>query len=185
MQLLIENLLAYSRVTSQGKPFQPVDLNRVLAGVLDDLETTIEQAGAAVDVGELPTLPGDPSQLGQVMQNLVANALKFRAPDRAPRVAVTAQREVSDDGLAGWHLSFQDNGIGFEPKYGERIFAPFQRLHARHEFEGTGIGLAIVRKIVERHRGRTWATGVPGEGACFHVWLPTEQDGSGGEWAAA
>lgn len=184
MQLLIENLLAYSRVTSQGKPFQPVDLNRVLSGVLDDLETTIEQAGASVDAAGLPTLPGDASQLGQVMQNLIANALKFRAPDRAPRVTVSAEREAGDDGLPGWHLSIQDNGIGFEPKYGERIFAPFQRLHARHEFEGTGIGLAIVRKIVERHRGRTWATGVPGEGACFHVWLPTEhQDDE--EWAAA
>lgn len=174
MQLLIENLLAYSRVTSQGKPFQPVNVSRVLESVLDDLETTIEQAGARVEAGDLPTLSGDASQLGQVMQNLIANALKFRAPERAPVVTVSAERETSEDGLPGWHLRVQDNGIGFEDKYGERIFAPFQRLHGRHEFEGTGIGLAIVRKIVERHRGRTWATGVPGEGACFHVWLPAE-----------
>lgn len=184
MQLLIENLLAYSRVTSQGKPFQNVALGRVMAGVIEDLEATIENAGAVVETGDLPTVPGDASQLGQVLQNLVANALKFRAADRPPRVVVSAGPLPGEDGTPGWQLRVQDNGIGFEDKYGERIFAPFQRLHGRHEFEGTGIGLAIVRKIVERHRGRTWATGVPGEGACFHVWLPASVD-DGDEWASA
>jgi PAS domain S-box-containing protein len=177
MQVLIDDLLAYSRVSSRGKPFAPVDLARVAARVVDDLEPRIESSGARVEVGALPTLEGDATQLYQLLQNLLSNALKFRAPGRDPLVRIEAIADTLPGGRAGWELRVTDNGIGFDPKYAERIFAPFQRLHARQDYEGTGIGLAIVRRIVERHRGSIRAEARSDGGATFIVLLPERQGG--------
>ena len=170
MQVLIDDLLTYSRVTSQGEPFAPVDLAQVIRDVLSDLEVRIESSGATVEVGELGMVDGDRTQLRQLLQNLLANALKFRAADRAPRISVAALPAPDNDQTV--LLVVEDNGIGFDPVYAERIFAPFQRLHGREEYEGTGIGLAIVRRIVERHRGSIRAEGQPGVGTRFEVRLP-------------
>lgn len=180
MQTLIDDLLAYSRVAARGKPFAPVDLQALLGTVLDDLEARLESSGGRVEAGPLPTLEGDATQLRQMLQNLLANALKFRAPERAPvvRLSATATRL---EGEPAWEIRVEDNGIGFEPKYADRIFGPFQRLHGRHEYEGTGIGLAIVRRIVERHRGSVRAEGRPGEGASFLLVLPERQPPVAGE----
>lgn len=165
MQALIIDLLNYSRVGTRGKDFGPVDLNQILAEVLVDMEAAIEESQAQIRVEPLPPVRGDATQLRQVIQNLLSNALKFRAPDRRPelRVAVEAQDE------SGWTLAISDNGIGFDEKYLEKIFAPFQRLHAREAYPGTGIGLAIVKKIVERHGGAITASSAPGQGATFRI----------------
>ena len=173
MQTLIDDLLAYSRV-ARGKPFVSVALDGVLAAVLEDLEARLESSGGRVESGPLPTVEGDPTQLRQLVQNLLANALKFRSPDRAPLVRISAEPTRIGD-APGWQLTFADNGIGFEPRYAERIFGPFQRLHGRQEYEGTGIGLAIVRRIIERHRGTIQAEGRPGEGAAFILRIPERQ----------
>ena len=174
MQVLINDLLAYSRVAARGKPFTQVKLDTVLAGVLEDLETSLETSGGRVEAGSLPEIEADATQMRQLFQNLLSNALKFRSPDRAPVVRVSAEADSGVDG-PGWILRFQDNGIGFDPRYADKVFAPFQRLHARQEYEGTGIGLAIVRRIVERHRGNIHAEGRPGEGATFVIRLPARQ----------
>jgi PAS domain S-box-containing protein len=175
MQVLIDDLLTLSRVSSRGKPFEAVDLNALAATVLEDLDTRLEASGGRVELSELPTLHCDATQLRQLLQNLIANALKFRSPLRAPEVRVSARPARLDSERPGWEIRVCDNGIGFDPKYAERIFAPFQRLHGRQEYEGTGIGLAIVRRIVERHRGSIHAEGRPDQGACFVVLLPAEQ----------
>jgi PAS domain S-box-containing protein len=171
MQSLIDALLDYTRITSRREPFVPVSLDAVCADVIDDLEAAIEAAGARVEIGPLPTLEGDASQLRQLFQNLLSNALKFCHPDRRPHVRVSA----SPDGAQRWRIRVEDNGIGFEDKYAQKIFSPFQRLHTRDEYEGTGIGLAIVQRIVERHAGEVEATGRPGQGACFVLVLPGRQ----------
>jgi PAS domain S-box-containing protein len=173
MQVLIDDLLAYSRITSQGQPFAPVDLGEVAREVLSDLEVRIDESGARIEVGELPVVDGDRTQLRQLLQNLLANALKFRSPGRPPHVVVDATPAEPGQMV----LRVADNGIGFEPQHAERIFAPFQRLHGRQQYEGTGIGLAVVRKIVERHAGRIRAIGRPGEGATFEVTLPRSRSG--------
>lgn len=171
MQGLINSLLDFSRVTSQAKPFAPTDLNRVLRDVIEDLQARIERTGGRVSVGPMPTLDADIIQMRQLFQNLVGNALKFAKPDVPPVV------EVDADALPGgqWRLRVRDNGIGFDPKYADKIFTIFQRLHGRGEYEGNGIGLAIVRKIVERHGGNISATSQAGEGATFEVVLPAKQ----------
>ncbi len=174
MQTLIDDLLAYSRVAARGKPFAPVALDGVLAAVLEDLEARLESSAGRVEADPLPTPEADPTQLRQVFQNLLANALKFRSPDRPPVVHVSAEPLRIGD-APGWRLTFADNGIGFEDKYADRIFGPFQRLHGRQDYEGTGIGLAIVRRIVERHRGTIRAQGRPGEGATFILEMPERQ----------
>jgi PAS domain S-box-containing protein len=170
MQALIDDLLAYSRVATRTVAVVPVDLAQVLTVVLDDLETRIAEAQATVTVGPLPTLQADATQMQQLLQNLLANALKFRAAERPCQVNVSAH--PLDDG-GRWELRVEDNGIGFEPAYAERIFAPFQRLHPRNVYEGTGIGLAIVRRIVERHGGSIRAEACAGQGASFIVTLPS------------
>ncbi len=170
MQTLINDLLAYSRVSRNAHQPQRVSLSRVLAEVLADLESRIEASGAVIEAGLLPEVEADPTQMRQLLQNLLGNALKFAAPGRAPRVRVSAHPRGGRIRLA-----VEDNGIGFDNKYQERIFAPFQRLHGRSEFEGSGIGLAIVRKIVERHGGQIHATGRPGEGARFELDLPASR----------
>jgi PAS domain S-box-containing protein len=171
MQALINDLLALSRVGTQERPLRPVDMTRVMANVLTWLGGALEESGGTVEVeGTLPTVLGDGGQLEQLFQNLVTNALKFRRPDVAPRVVVRATRDAEvEDAL--WHFTVRDNGIGFEPQFAEQIFVVFQRLHTRAEYPGTGVGLAICRKIVERHGGTIWAESMPGEGAAFHFTL--------------
>ena len=171
MRRLIDDLLSFSRVTTQARPFTRVELNGVLADVVDDLAARIEQTGAEVDVGDLPAVDADPSQVRQLFQNLVGNALKFHRPGVPPVVTVRAE-PLPDD--AGYRFTVADNGIGFEPKYTARIFQVFQRLHGREEYEGTGVGLAICKKIVERHGGTVTATSEPGRGSTFVVTLPAD-----------
>jgi PAS domain S-box-containing protein len=181
MSTLIADLLEYSRVATRGAPFAPVALDDVLDDVLGDLEESIRAAGAEVVRDPLPVIEADRTQMAQLLQNLVGNALKYRHPARTPRVEVRAERIACPVVMQGatpdaWlRLSVSDNGIGFDPVHRDRIFAPFQRLHGRAEYAGTGIGLAIVRKIVERHGGRVAAEGRPDTGATFTVELPLRQ----------
>ena len=183
MQALINDLLAYSRITTSGQPFVPTQLNDVVQGVLSDLEVRIEQTNGRVDVGRLPTIDADPTQMRQLLQNLIGNALKFQQKGVDPVVRVTGHVLNDDDMymlkglLPGEYcqLMVEDNGIGFEEKYLDRIFGVFQRLHGRSEYEGTGVGLAVCRKIVERHGGLITAQSKPGEGARFVVTVPVHQ----------
>ncbi len=184
MRRLIDDLLTFSRVTSKGQAFARVDLNEVAAGVVSDLEVRIAQAGATVDVGPLPAVSADPSQMHQVLLNLIGNALKFQRPGVPPVVTVRGEVAADGGGRAVCRLAVADNGIGFDIKYLDRIFQVFQRLHGRDEYEGTGVGLAICRKIVERHGGTITATSTKGEGATFLVALPVdhrEEQGPHGE----
>jgi len=173
MQTLINDLLTFSRVTTQAHSHVAVDLNEVLREVLSDLEVAVEQAGAHVEVGSLPTLQADPTQMRQLFQNLIGNALKFRRAEESPRIRIQGE---SDEAMH--RITVEDNGIGFEEKYAERIFGIFQRLHGRGEYEGTGIGLAVCQKIVRRHGGEISAKGKPGRGATFIVSLPIECRGN-------
>ncbi|HEU0012925.1 MAG TPA: ATP-binding protein [Longimicrobium sp.] len=171
MQALINDLLAYSRVGRREITITRVDLGALLARVLVILGPAIEEAGAAVTHDPLPTVHADAGQLGQLLQNLVGNALKFHGDD-PPRVHVGAER-----GDGEWHLWVADNGIGIDPEFQDRIWVIFQRLHSRAEYPGTGIGLAICKKIVERHGGRIWLDSAPGRGATFHFTLPDPRAG--------
>jgi PAS domain S-box-containing protein len=187
MQTLINDLLTLSRVTTKAEPFAPVDLSRVMWDVLTDLEVRLEQSGGCVEVGELPSAEADPTQMRQLFQNLIGNALKFRRQGEAPVVRVSGQRIESPQrdahpGIPGtdyWQIRVEDNGVGFDEKYLDRIFQPFQRLHGRGEYEGTGIGLAVCMKIVERHRGTLTARSAAGQGATFIVTLPAHQPREG------
>lgn len=170
MQSLIDALLNYSRVTSTARPFERVDLNEVITEVLGDLSFRIEQAGATVEVGDLPTMDADEVQMRQLFQNLIANATKFAREDVPPVVKV--EGELKDGNV---ELRVADNGIGFEQHYADQIFRPFERLHGRSAYEGTGMGLAICRKIVERHGGRISARSTPGEGTTFIIRTPSTQ----------
>lgn len=170
MRSLIDDLLMFSRVSTQGRPFTEVNLADVIAQVLLDLETSVEESGARVLVGDMPTVEADPLQMRQLLQNLLGNALKFRRPGVTPEVHVSA--EVTDHIV---ELTVQDNGIGFDDQYATRIFRAFERLHGSSAYPGTGIGLALCRKIVERHHGTITATGELDVGATFTVRLPTEQ----------
>jgi len=181
MHGLINDLLSYSRVTTKGRPFETVDLNEVLRGVLSDLEVRVQETGARLEVGVVPTIEADPSQMRQLFQNLIGNALKFRRPDVAPLLRVTGETVDLPGPVSGGaarrfcRITVGDNGIGFDTKHAERIFGVFQRLHARTEYEGSGIGLAICRRVVERHGGSIAARGAPGEGSTFTVLLPVQQ----------
>lgn len=172
MQSLIQDLLAYSRVTTKARPFVSVSLDEVLQGVLSDLEVRLQQTGGTVRSSPLPTLDADPLQMRQLFQNLIGNALKFMKPETPPVVTITL--EPLDDN-SRVRISITDNGIGFDPQYAERIFAVFERLHGRNEYEGTGIGLAICRKIIDRHNGTITATSPPSGGAVFTLELPLTQ----------
>jgi len=174
MQTLIEDLLAFSQVSSRGKPFVRVDLNVIVAVVLEDLSERVLSTHARIDVAVLPCVDGDATQLRQIMQNLIGNALKFCAVDRPPVIGIRA-RPTELRGKLAYAMTVEDNGIGFDVKHRERIFAPFQRLHSRDEYSGTGIGLAIVRRIVQRHQGRIDADGKLGIGATFTLILPERQ----------
>jgi PAS domain S-box-containing protein len=167
MQQMIHDLLEYSRVSSRGAVPSPVDSGQVLRLARDNLARAIADSGAAVESGDLPVVLADGSQLMRLFQNLVGNAIKYRDAARPPRVRIDAR---ATDGE--WHFTVADNGIGIEPQYFERIFRVFQRLHSRSEFPGTGIGLAVCKRIVERHGGRIWLESTPGEGSTFHFTLP-------------
>jgi light-regulated signal transduction histidine kinase (bacteriophytochrome) len=171
MQALIGDLLAYSRLGTTAKPLQPTDCAAVIDTALHSLRMAIEESGAQIRRGALPVVMGDAAQLTQLFQNLIANAIKFRG-GQAPQIAVRAEPE---DGF--WRFEVQDNGIGIAPEYFGRIFVMFQRLHNRSTYPGTGIGLAICKKIVERHGGRIWVESAPEPGAVFKFTLPRETEG--------
>jgi signal transduction histidine kinase len=167
MQALVEDLLAYSRLTTHGQPFAPVDLNEIASNVLSDLEVRIQESEAQVAVSLLPTIEADPVQMHQLLLNLIGNALKYYRPEEFPVVKVRATIEGNI-----CRLTVADNGIGFDEKYLDRIFRVFERLHGRGKYEGTGIGLAICHKIVSRHGGEITANSIPGKGSTFRVVLP-------------
>ena len=168
MQTLINDLLVYSRVGTRGKPFEPTNCEDVLNQVLANLEVAIDEGGAVVTHDPLPTVAADSSQLTQLFQNLIGNAIKFHGED-APRVYIAAERKGDE-----WEFSVADNGIGIDPEFFERIFVIFQRLHGRDEYSGTGIGLAVCKKIVERHGGRMWVEAEQGKGATFYLTIPAK-----------
>jgi signal transduction histidine kinase len=170
MQLLINDLLAFSRVGRTTEHFVPVDLDQALSRALSNLEDQITAAGAQVVHGPLPTVQGDPTLLAALLQNLIGNAVKYRSIDRRAKVEITAER----DGEI-WLFTVTDNGIGIDRQYAERIFTIFQRLHLRDEYGGTGIGLALCRKIVDFHKGRIWLTENKEPGARFQFTLPERQ----------
>lgn len=170
MSTLIEDLLSFSRVTTQAKPDVPTNLSTVAIDVLSDLETRIQETHGVVEVGSLPTVVADPTQMRQLLQNLIGNALKFHQPDLAPHITVVADPIQADDMFC--KISVTDNGIGFDEKYLDRIFSVFQRLHGRGTYEGTGIGLAVCKKIVERYGGTINATSKKNQGSTFTFTLP-------------
>ena len=178
MQKLITAILRYSRITTKGKPFSPVDLNLIMQEVIDDLHVRIKETEGKIEYKGLPTIDADPVQIRQLLFNLVGNSLKYCKDNVAPVVKVRAKVESSGSGSTKWsqcHLTVEDNGIGFDQKYSEKIFVIFQRLHGRSEYEGMGIGLALCFKIAKRHSGTILATGRPGAGAKFEVILPAKQ----------
>ncbi|AEN13956.1 MULTISPECIES: sensor histidine kinase [unclassified Streptomyces] len=172
MQVLINDLLTFSRVGRVHDSWKPVDLERSLDRALTNLSASLEDSGAVVvREGTLPELQGDATSLGMVWQNLIGNAIKFRRPDVPCRITVRCEQE--DD---QWHISVADNGIGIAPEFSDKVFVIFQRLHARDEYEGTGIGLSLCRKIVEFHGGRIWLDTAPEEGTVVHFTLPVVTD---------
>jgi signal transduction histidine kinase len=180
MRNLIDALLTFSRVTTKAQPFAPVDLALTAEDVVADLENQADTAGGRIEVGGLPTIEADPLQMRQLLQNLIGNGLKFARANEPPIVQVASRMlesvsEQEDKNGACCEISVRDNGIGFEEIYLDRIFELFQRLHGRQEYEGTGMGLAICRKIVERHGGSITARSAPGAGATFLVTLPLRQ----------
>ncbi len=168
---LTSDLLRFARVTSQAEPFEPTDLDQVAADVVSDLEERIRREDGRVEVDDLPVVEADRTQMHQLLLNLVGNGLKFHEPDEAPLVRVSAK--LNGDG--GVDISVADNGIGFKEKFAARIFQPFRRLHGRGTYEGTGMGLAICKKIAVRHGGDISVTSRVGEGSTFVITLPLEQ----------
>jgi hypothetical protein len=185
MQRLIHDLLAYSRVGTRGRAPEPVDSSQALDEALANLKLAVDELGAEITRDRMPRVMADTTQLTQLFQNLIGNALKFRSAER-PRIHVGAVRQSAPpvqlpaSGAPGaaavpreeWHFSVHDNGIGIDPQYFERVFVIFQRLHTHEQYPGTGIGLAICKKIVERHGGRIWVESQPGQGTTFHFTLP-------------
>lgn len=180
MQVLINDLLTYSRVTTKAKPFEMISLEQIMQQVCSDLEVRIEQTQGKVIYKNLPSIEADSVQMHQLFLNLIGNGLKFHKAGAPPIVEVSADIiEAKDKGRPQniCRISVKDNGIGFDEKYLDRIFTIFQRLHGRHEYEGTGIGLAVCRKIVDRHGGKITATSHVDEGATFIVTLPVKHRG--------
>jgi signal transduction histidine kinase len=173
MSRLLQDLLAFSRVANSVQPLRSLEMNALLAEVRQDLQDQTERSGAEVSLGELPTVQGEASQIRQVFQNLIGNALKFSVPGRPVRVSVKAAPDEQIPGMLRFAVS--DNGIGIAPAFHARIFTIFQRLHSRERFEGSGIGLAIARKIVERHGGELWVESAEGQGSTFFLTLPSAQ----------
>ena len=166
MQRLIDDLLSYSRLASQAIELEPTSLGMALDQALERVEAAIEDSGAVIHRDSLPTVQADPTLLIQILQNLVGNAVKYRGRNR-PEIWVTAEPQDEH-----WRISVRDNGIGLDTRFADKIFAPFQRLHSREDYQGTGIGLAIVRQAVERMDGQVWVDSKPGEGATFSFTLP-------------
>ena len=176
MEEMIKDLLELSRVNAEGKAFQEIDLSVIAREVVSDLEGRISSEAGQVIIGSLPIIEADPKQMQRLLQNLIGNALKYHRADIPPVVKVSGRMdEAKDRQEATFTLFVEDNGIGFEERFTERIFQPFQRLHGRSEYEGTGMGLAICQKIVERHHGSITAHSKPGEGSTFIVTLPSKQ----------
>jgi PAS domain S-box-containing protein len=175
MQQLINDLLSYSRTRPDETKMEDVDLNALLRDVIKNLSQAIEEKHATVDVGDLPHVRGIKFQLQQLFANLLSNALKFSRAGVRPHIRVAALKEnlTEEEVREGNQIIVEDNGIGFDEEYKEKIFELFQRLHGRSEYAGTGIGLAIVKKIVENHNGSIYATSVPGQGSTFHISLPS------------
>ncbi len=169
MRELILGLLEYSRLETQGKRPQTVSFDDVVQRAIANLATSIAEAGAEVHCRKLPEVRGDLIQLVRLMQNLIANAIKYRGRE-PPQIKITAKSRRNE-----WLFAVADNGIGIDPKYAERVFVIFQRLHTRHKFPGTGIGLALCKKIIQRHGGRIWVESQPGEGCTFYFTLPKPQ----------
>ena len=163
MQTLINDILAFSRLQTHEKPHEAVDIDQVLADVKHNLKLKIRENRAKIVTESLPTVQGNAKQLGQLFQNLISNALKYRSPDRAPEIHVRGEERSKE-----WHFSVSDNGIGIEKQYFNRIFIIFQRLHTSKEYEGTGVGLAICKRIVEQHGGNIWLDSQPGQGTTFY-----------------
>ena len=191
MRNLIDDLLTLSRVSFQGTPNVPVDLAAVAEQVLADLEVAIEKSGGRLEVGDLPTIEADPTQMRQLLQNLISNALKFQKPGEPPFVKIKSQlfEDYLDDDSGAvraekmLELTVEDTDIGFDESYGDRIFKVFQRLYGRNEYADTGLGLAVCRKIVERHNGTITAKSKPDQGAKFIVTLPLKlPKGASSEW---
>src|SRR5688572_17449522 len=170
MQRIIEDLLTYTQIDRQARPPESVDFARSVQDALAQLRAEVATTGASVTVGPLPTLKVDSAQLVMVFRHLLDNAIKFRSAE-SPQVRISADRKGDD-----WHFHVKDNGIGFDPVFAERLFAIFQRLHGRTEYPGTGIGLALCKKIISRHRGRVWADSTPGGGSTFSFSLPSKGD---------
>lgn len=181
MRTLINDLLTYSRVTTRAKPFGEVDMAEIATDVVSDMDLFIEQVGGRVEIGELPIVVADPTQMYQLLQNLIQNALKYHRDDLPPVVHIESESGSQSESSPRLRFVVRDNGIGFDEKYTERIFSVFQRLHDRSRYEGTGMGLAICRKIVERHGGTINATSTPGHGTEFVVTLPLRQPEGGSE----
>jgi PAS domain S-box-containing protein len=175
MRTLIDDLLAFSRVIRSSEPFVPVDLGMIVKEVLSDLEVRIERTHAKIELGTLHTVEADPMQMRQLLLNLIGNALKFQPPNAQPSVKITSRTFTTLSGDELCELSIEDNGIGFDEKYLEKIFAVFQRLHGRNEYEGTGVGLAVCRRITDRHHGTITARSQLGKGATFIVAMPVHQ----------
>lgn len=182
MRTLIDSLLEFSRISRSGEPFVATDLNQTLVDVKADLELKIEESRAEIDADHLPSIHAIPMQMRQLFTNLLSNAIKFRNPDKTPHIVIRS-RELSEnekDALQRsdrqiYEITMKDDGIGFEQNYAERIFQIFQRLHGKSEYPGSGIGLAICKKITDNHQGEIYAKGSPGNGAIFTFTLPATQ----------
>ena len=175
MRMLIEDLLTYARVASRARPLEPVPLDDVLNEVMHSLKIRLEEQAAVIERDPLPVVLADRRQLAQLIQNLLANALKFQAPGRTPVIQIGATREGER-----WVVRVRDNGIGLSTTYADKIFVIFQRLHSREDYEGTGVGLAVCKKIIERHGGTIWVESEPGQGATFLFSLSDPATGDAG-----
>ncbi|MBI5870789.1 MAG: hypothetical protein HZB44_07520 [Actinobacteria bacterium] len=175
MQMMIRDLLLLSRVSTKAKPFIPVESSLSLDLALENLSLSIEENDAVITHDPMPKLMADPSQLIQLFQNLIGNAIKFHG-EKEPRIHVAAERNAEN-----WVFSVSDNGIGFDETYADRIFVIFQRLHGRNEYEGSGLGLALCKKIVERHGGHIWAESTPGRGSVFYFTMPAREEEDGAQ----
>jgi PAS domain S-box-containing protein len=175
MQVLIDDVLAYSRVDRRPVGFVPVDLAQIMSATTAEFQEQLDSVGGSVRPGKLPVIDGDGGELRQLFENLLSNAIKFRRPDEPLRIEVFEDDSLSNGGES--IVVFADNGIGFDDRYAEKVFSIFKRLHGRSEYPGTGIGLAICRKVVGRHGGTIRAMGTPGEGARFVIALPRSHDG--------
>ncbi|MGB0720278.1 MAG: sensor histidine kinase, partial [Bdellovibrionales bacterium] len=171
MQELVNDLLEYARLGQEAESVKSVNLNGLMILVKENLKESIDASGAVIDYDELPIVSATPVRLLRVMQNLIGNAMKYQAPDAKPHITISAKE---DNGI--WEIALRDNGIGMKPEYCEKIFEPFKRLHAKHEYSGTGMGLSICRKIIEGFDGTIWATSNEGDGSTFYFTIPASYE---------